>query len=906
MNNLIGKSDPTNYRPFPSTVLERWRKVSQRGVITPEHLLSLVSGIHHPDGTNIDKDLLLRTAKAWSQIISGNVEPSSIILCPNWQCETPIPEAVIFNSGCPHCGVRLRTKIRFPSLSESIKQAVERVILDPAKKIDYVISKIEAATFMKSQKYEFLDSRLLRKEKEELSRHISDILNHADRITIAIAGEKNRGKSTIANILLGLEDPETGQLIEAFPALHIVNTQVTKEVLLPGGRLLDLPGVNSLFEQQDIEAQRRIKDADAVVLVVNAKSPLMEPEFRFIRDHVLNPSICLSTEGRPSGTRRIVVALSKIDTLSSNRDQRIREIEEAKRYLLYGANGNQGLTALLPESEIKIVPVSAKWYSFYDLNKVKQQAEHKLIDIQRNIPLPPESSISIKLKGLSLIANETNCEFNSHIHLWINKALESLSISLGAKVFAVVGQRISRVPKPSIPSPEKISIIRKNLMPSITTILIAASTMIIILRSIGIQTWISAVASITIGFIAFLSYLLYSVHKIKLQASEYIRSSHQKWLNTVIDAFHKYGQNIINEGICALRDVPERMESGIPELVRAIEETISSNAIEMKVVEPSQSLLKICQDWTKRLEDTRRFVEALIKQHEKSIYEVHRHHIQAQEAVESAISSSLKELVGKLDSEIKKIVDKEISGFTNFFKILWNKEQSKPIQNVERRIRTEVINEKRIRDWIESDTLNRIQNGLTRVADRLQGALSDISNVTSVEIQKIMRASNLPVDKIKSHSLKAIGLVGAGTGTIIIGGIASYSLKGALVGSIGGPIGSIAGIIAGIVAGIIVSIIGLVLGIKGTNAMAEIRKTINTRLKEQLNDTIENKVMPAIIKEINEPISNIFNKEVQKIEKELEALKQDLTAVSQILAELNHIEEEIRISALKEVKRVFI
>lgn len=120
-------------------------------------------------------------------------------------------------------------------------------------------------------------------------------------------------------------DARTGEHRDTFPALHVVNTHVTKEVLLPGGRILDLPGVNSLYEQHDEEAQRRIDDADAVVLVVNAKNALMQPELQFVKEHVVRPSLSFSDASKGLGSRHLVVALAKIEGLARDREKRRRE-----------------------------------------------------------------------------------------------------------------------------------------------------------------------------------------------------------------------------------------------------------------------------------------------------------------------------------------------------------------------------------------------------------------------------------------------------------------------------------------------------------------------------------------------------------------------------------------------------
>jgi len=897
--------DARTYRPLPPAVFDRWREAANQGILRADALLRLVANLRHADGTPLDPEVLRRAANAWEETLESGVPPAHLVVCPNWQCEMPVSEETLFSEGCPRCGTLPRPMIRFPALSESIQELLERFVCRPGDRLDSALHKVEQLHVLAPQEggvvAPWTDGRLPSTDRTELARHQADALKHANRVTVAIAGDKNRGKSTIGNLLVGLADARTGDHREAFPALHVVNTQVTKEVLLPGGRFLDLPGVNSLYEQHDQEAQRRIDDADAVVLVVNAKSPLMEPEFRFVRDHVVRPSLSSSTVSGGLGNRRLVVALAKIDVLARDREERRREIDQATHYVLQGADGNEGLATLLPERSIRVVPVSAKWYGFHDLDGVRHRAEQAIKGLRIEAPTAPVRPVRVHREGIRIVAKVSpGTEVDTGLSA-LEAAREAVGLVVGAPTFPQVRRAIEAIPIPELPARSTVPDARASLGGPVLGVFLGVFAASMLAWLAGVPPVPAFGAALAVGLAVFHVLVRRLAARIEAGMCQRIVTADAVWSRAFRETSAKYVRSVVEEGLRALRDVPERLESGIPELVRAIEETVSSNALTMKVVEPGQSVRKRCRDWGERLKVAGRLMDVAITRGEKQVQEMVLHQQRAVEAAESGVSASLNDLAARMSCEVDEIVDHEISGFFNGIRMLWSKEDSRPIQNLQRRVGAEVANQGRVEHWVRTDTLNRVQAGVSSVVDRLQGALEDGSAVMSREIKGIALNPNLSTGEL----WKGGGMMGGGLAVAIVGLCGAAAIKGAIAGSVAGPWGTAAGALAGIIVALVSMLVGKFLGGKGANAMAEVRNTIKQQMRGRLRDAMVEQVQPALVQAAAKAIEGPFREMRENAVRALVPVREDRATVTAILSELAEIDHAVRSAAPMEVRHEF-
>lgn len=231
--------------------------------------------------------------------------------------------------------------------------------------------------------------------------------------TVAVVGEFSRGKSTFVNALIRQELlpmdvlPETAllQVVEYAP-------ETTVELVYKDGRrepiaadreslerfsvdgdeaqrediaclhigcpsyllkknitLIDTPGVMDMEDQRADITYGVLPQADMVLFLLDATSPLKKTEYEFIEKQIL-----------PQGITSFVFLANKVDNIDEEEDEDFpaalqKRLEKA--FLLKEAkDGKPGLP------EIKLFPLSAKWaldgYAKQDSKKVEESGIHKL------------------------------------------------------------------------------------------------------------------------------------------------------------------------------------------------------------------------------------------------------------------------------------------------------------------------------------------------------------------------------------------------------------------------------------------------------------------------------------------------------------------------------------------------
>ncbi len=245
-----------------------------------------------------------------------------------------------------------------------------------------------------------LGQRLLRlidsKTDYERQRKCRDLLSAiaADRFTLAVVGQFNRGKSSLMNAILGLDrlpvgvvpltsvitkvsygNPERvlieyegshlkgeislGQLAEYVTEggnpgnqRHIVSAeiQLPSEFLRRGLFFVDTPGVGSAIAENTATTESFLPEADAVIFVTSFDSPLGREELEFlqkVREHV----------------RKVFFAVNKLDLVPSEKHPRVLSfIRKRLEYelglqepRLFPVSALLGLQAKLADSAHKLV-----------------------------------------------------------------------------------------------------------------------------------------------------------------------------------------------------------------------------------------------------------------------------------------------------------------------------------------------------------------------------------------------------------------------------------------------------------------------------------------------------------------------------------------------------------------------
>lgn len=210
-----------------------------------------------------------------------------------------------------------------------------------------------------------------------------------DFYTVVVVGEFKRGKSTLVNALLGKEIlpmnvlPETATInaimYEERPRLSVMQRD-GKEVVGEASReflrrysagaegseaekvsyikigypcemlknrivLVDTPGVSDLNEHRSEVTYKFLPQANAVLFVLDANSPLKKTEHDFIVDKLL-----------PLGITNILFLVNKYDAVDEEEEEDF--LPTVKRRIMNAFRTEEGDAAL---QEISILPVSAKW-----------------------------------------------------------------------------------------------------------------------------------------------------------------------------------------------------------------------------------------------------------------------------------------------------------------------------------------------------------------------------------------------------------------------------------------------------------------------------------------------------------------------------------------------------------------
>lgn len=244
-------------------------------------------------------------------------------------------------------------------------------MLDMKERINQLLEKIDI------QQYERARTELLklRKSIEE------------DAFTVAVVGEFSRGKSTFVNALIRKNIlpmdvlPETAvlQVVEYAPEIKVtlVRKDGTKETV-PADKeslerfsvngseslrkeiaylhigcpacllknhivLIDTPGVMDMEEQRADITYGILPQADMVIFLLDATSPLKKTEYEFITKQIL-----------PQGITSIVFVANKADNVDEEEEDSFAQIQKRLENAFLNREGKTGL------SEIKLFPLSAK------------------------------------------------------------------------------------------------------------------------------------------------------------------------------------------------------------------------------------------------------------------------------------------------------------------------------------------------------------------------------------------------------------------------------------------------------------------------------------------------------------------------------------------------------------------
>lgn len=476
--------------------------------------------------------------------------------------------------------------------------------------------------------------------------------------------------------------------------------------------------------------------------------------------------------------------------------------EEATRYLLDGADGNEGLASFLPEESIRVVPVSAKWFRFYDLDRVRKRAEQEIGQVLNKIPSTQVRQVNLCWERIRVVARVSSGS-NDIRHRSLEEIRKAVGPLLGATTFPEVGQALESFPVPTLPAAPEVPGARASLLGPGLGVSLGVLALALLAWLVGVGPIPILAGSLAMGLVGFVGLAGFLGKRIKADMLKRVRAADETWMTEVREAIGGYARNLVREAIRVLRDVPERMESGIPELARAIEETVMKNALAMEIIEPAQSIRKRCLDWKKRLENTAKMLDAQIAGREKQIAEIERLYRLALEAVESAVSSSLSDLTTQLSRETDNIVE-EINGVRAFFKMLFRGESEELIEKVKTRIQSEVVREERVEKWVHSDTVKRVESAVADVVGHLDEALGGTEVMIARELKQI--AINLGVST--EELWKGGAKIGAGLASASVGAPGGAVVKSAIIGSIGGPLGTVLGVVVGCVVAIIAFIFG--------------------------------------------------------------------------------------------------
>lgn len=480
----------------------------------------------------------------------------------------------------------------------------------------------------------------------------------------------------------------------------------------------------------------------------------------------------------------------------------------------------------------------------------------------------------------------------------IRKAVGPL---LGATTFPEVGQALESFPVPALPAAPEVPDARASLLGPGLGVSLGVLALALLAWLVGVGPIPILAGSLAMGLVGFVGLAGFLGKRIKADVLKRVRAADETWMTEVREAIGGYARNLVREAIRVLRDVPERMESGIPELAQAIEETVMKNALAMKVIEPAQSIRKRCLDWKKRLENTAKMLDAQIAGREKQIAEIERHYRLALEAVESAVSSSLSDLTTQLSREVDKIVEEEIKGVGAFFKILIWREKASPVEKVKNRVQSEVAREERVEKWVHSDTVKRVESAVADVVGHLDEALRDTEVMIARELKQI--AINLGVSA--EELWKGGAKIGSGLAIASVGAAGGAVVKSAIIASIGGALGTVVGVVVGGVVAIIAFIFGGWLAGEGVKFMAKIRNELKAELRGRLEDRMAKEVRPKLIEVFAKCIEEPFTQRREKANLALAPLREDRETIRGIVAELTKIDSMIRKAISEEVRHEF-
>lgn len=255
---------------------------------------------------------------------------------------------------------------------------------------DYEATKFELAALIREA-----SSVAWRAEREALQRDLRALLQQLaeDRFYLTLAGQFNRGKTTLMNAMLGMDRLPTGvvpvtSVITAVSyntreriVMHFENSQLTHEVALAdlrqwitedgnpgnakridmaevqlpaellrrGAFFVDTPGLGSAVIENTATTHRFLPWIDALVLVTSFEFPLSQEEMVFLRR-----ALALR--------RKVFIAVNKLDLRSPSQQTEVLEFvrrqlaeeERADGVPLFAVSASEGLAAKIEHDKEKL------------------------------------------------------------------------------------------------------------------------------------------------------------------------------------------------------------------------------------------------------------------------------------------------------------------------------------------------------------------------------------------------------------------------------------------------------------------------------------------------------------------------------------------------------------------------
>lgn len=766
--------DKSEYKPIPPAVLNKL--LSEQDINKKNFLYS--------DGTLIPREKIkvireeLSLLKKQKKIITED-----LILCPNYQCEKPIIKDVFEKNGCPHCKVILKPLFFFPEVTLEAQKIFNENVRLLADKL---------VPLLKEYKTICEENKVLWKDIVPVKNDISTILNNISSfekltkvITVAVAGEKNRGKSTLSNILLGIKD----DLV--FPTLSVTNTSCPKEVRYNFTRILDLPGTESLKIEHDEAVKKTIDEADVVVYMLSPGGNLLGPEYKFLKNYVYGNN----------RERKILFVLNKIDEIKSS-DDVSKEIEKIKQWILFGKDGFSGICSITDVTP-DFKAISTIWYrDGYPenvKNKFTKWGEKWLSELERCKYLNEK------------IINDFVKKIEKELYFFLQRFPAVFSKAQNYRLKPDVFLNLYRDLYKSYITKLKFYKILLSVIGLLTT---AGTSLYAYIKYSSIDYLLIIIPS---GVV-----LTFIVYKIFLHILHIIGA--KDIIKKLIPSCESILNNFFENVLKIFHEERYDQKSGISELISAIRRISIDNINTIKIRRPLETINKYCTSYIELIEKRLNDLHIIKNEAEKKYKKVEKKINDMEYNIKACVERSFRKLIEDLNNRIDNFVLKEVT--------LWNMLTKGDV--LEKKAR-DILNEKVFKDHVEIHLKPELERQIEKDINILEDILS-----TPVDY------SGLTIDHTKL-TLSVLG-IGA-SGFSFISFILMGSKLLAMFGSAGGPAGVIVGGILSIIVVILGPMISKFLMNFSLKGIADVRQDFKHKLKrmaKKITDEIKNSCIEKI------------------------------------------------------------